>query len=121
MENETTTQQTNVNSSALQTLPNSTGVLVLGILSIVMCFCYGLFGVVLGIIALVLSGKAKALYNENPSLYTEGSFKNMKAGRICAIIGTALSSLYIVVVIIYVAIVGVALGTLFTQFPWESF
>jgi len=70
---------------------------------------------------LVLSGKANALYHENPDLYTEGSYKNMKAGRICAIIGTVLSSIYVAVVIIYLMIVGAAIGTVFTQFPWESF
>ncbi len=40
-----------------QELPNSTGVLVLGILSIVFCWCYGIPGLVLGIIALVMSKK----------------------------------------------------------------
>jgi len=117
MENETTTTHKNVHPAVQQPLPNSTAVLVLGILSIAVCWCYGLFGITMGIIALVLSGKARALYLENPELYTEGSFKNMKAGRICAIIGTVLSSIYIVVIIIYIAILGVAFGTLFTQLP----
>lgn len=120
MEN-TTTQQQNVQPIVQQPLPNSTAVLVLGILSIAICWCYGLFGVTMGIIALVLSGKARALYAENPEMYTEGSFKNMKAGRVCAIIGTILSSVYIAVLIIYLLVVGAALGTLFTQFPWENF
>jgi len=121
MENETTTQQGNVQPVVQQPLPNSTGVLVLGILSIVMCFCYGLFGVALGIIALVLSGKAKTLYEQNQELYTEGSFKNMKAGRICALIGTILSSLVLVFWVVYFIIVGAAIGTIFTQLPWDSF
>ncbi len=121
MENTTVTPTENVQPSVKQQLPNATAVLVLGILSIAICWCYGLFGITMGIIALVLSGKSRALYNENPDLYTEGSFKNMKAGRVCAIIGTILSSLYLAIIIIYVMIVGVALGTLFTQFPWESF
>lgn len=120
MEN-VTTQQQNVQPAVQLPLPNSTAVLVLGILSIAICWCYGLFGVTMGIIALVLSGKARALYNQNPELYTEGSFKNMKAGRICAIIGTVLSSVYIAFVIIYLLIIGAAVGTLFTQFPWENF
>ena len=45
-----------------QPLPNATPVLVLGILSIVMCFCYGILGLILGIIALVLSASSKRLY-----------------------------------------------------------
>ncbi|HEX3009601.1 MAG TPA: CCC motif membrane protein [Bacteroidales bacterium] len=102
-------------------LPNSTAVLVLGILSIVLCFCWGIFGVTLGIIALVLANKANALYTENPGVYSEGSYKNMKAGKICAIVGTSLSGLYMLFMIIYLSIVGAALGTIFSTMPWETF
>ena len=99
-----------------QNLPNSTGVLVLGILSIVFCFCYGLVGMVLGIIAIVLGNKANKLYNENPKTYSESSYKNMKAGKVCGIIGLCLSSLYLIVIIIYISIVGAAL----TAMPWAE-
>ncbi|MEE4196977.1 MAG: CCC motif membrane protein [Bacteroidales bacterium] len=119
MEN-TTTQPNETTPQVQQTLPNSTAVLVLGILSIAICWCYGLFGITMGIIALVLSSKANAIYASNPEQYTQGSFKNMKAGRVCAIIGTILSSLYLVVIIIYLLIVGAALSTIFTQMPWEA-
>ncbi len=121
MENTTTPTAQENQAIMQQQLPNATAVLVLGILSIVMCFCYGLFGVALGIIALVLSGKAKNLYNQNPDLYTMSSFKNMNAGRVCAIIGTILSSLVLVFWVVYFVIVGAAIGTIFTQMPWESF
>ena len=76
-------------------LPNSTAVLVLGIISIVTCLFYGVIGLVCGIIALVLFKKDNNLYNSNPSLYTEPSYKNLKAGQICAIIGLSLSALFI--------------------------
>ncbi|MBI2279909.1 MAG: hypothetical protein HYU68_04370 [Bacteroidetes bacterium] len=99
-----------------QVLPNATGVLVLGILSIVFCFCYGVIGIVLGIIAIVLANKANKLYLENPTNYSESSYKNMKAGKVCAIIGLCLSSLYLIVVIIYISIVGAAL----TALPWAE-
>jgi hypothetical protein len=46
-----------------QQLPNATSVLVLGILSIVVCF-------VCGIIALVMSNKDMAMYKANPEAYT---------------------------------------------------
>lgn len=105
----------------VQPLPNSTAVLVLGILSIALCWCYGVIGLTLGIIALVLSNKATKVYNENKSAYTESSYKNMKAGKICAIIGTSISGLYILIVIVYLSIVGAALGTIFSTMPWESF
>lgn len=97
-----------------QQIPNSTAVLVLGIISIVGCFCYGLVGLILGIIALVLSGKANALYQLNPGNYSESSLKNLKAGRICAIIGTCVSALYFVILIIYIAFI----GTVLTAMPW---
>ncbi len=94
-----------------QSLPNATGVLVLGILSIVFCFCYGIIGMTLGIIALIMANKAKKLYMASPESYSESSFKNVNAGRICAIVGLCLSSLYIVFLIIYIGIIGAAVGT----------
>jgi len=87
---------TNISNNKQVALPNATGVLVLGIISVSIFWCYGLFSVVLGIIALVLSKKAGALYNENPKNYTESSYKNMKAGRICAIIGLSCGALFII-------------------------
>ncbi len=89
-----------------QTLPNSTAVLVLGIISIVGCFCYGVIGLILGIIAIVLSSKAITLYKINIGTYTEQSYNNMKAGRICAIIGLSLSAAYLICIIIALAFYG---------------
>lgn len=93
-----------------QTLPNSIGALVLGILSIVFCFCYGIIGVTLGIIALILANKAIKLYMASPETYSESSYKNVKAGKICAIVGLSLSSVYIIFLIIYIGIIGAAVG-----------
>lgn len=118
MENSTDNKQV---SQIQQPLPNATGILVLGILSIVTCCVAALPGVVLGIIALVMSGKSKALYAESPEKYTLSSFKNMNAGRICAIIGTIISSLYLVYLIIYIVFLGAVAGSLLTSFPWDSF
>ena len=81
-------------------LPNSTTVLVLGIISIVSSFCYGL-GVVLGIIALVLANKDKRLIAENPEGYSISSISNLKAGRICSIIGITISALFLVIIVVY--------------------
>jgi len=86
------------NFNPVKSLPNATAVLVLGILSIVMCFAYGIVGLILGIIALVLHKKDKAIYNSNPNGY-EASFKNSQAGNVCAIIGVSLSALYIIFII----------------------
>ncbi|MES2592075.1 MAG: CCC motif membrane protein [Bacteroidota bacterium] len=98
----------------VQQVPNSTAILVLGIISIVGCFCYGIVGIVTGIVALVLSSKAKALYEQNPGNYSEASVKNMRAGRVCAIIGTCLSGLYLVILIVYIAF----FATVLTAMPW---
>ena len=117
---ENTQEQKPQNVVFQKAVPNSTPVLVLGIISIVMCWCYGLIGIILGIIALSISGKGKTAYEEHPELYTESSFKNLKAGRICAIIGLSLSGIYVIGVLIYLSIVGVALGSFFSSFPWES-
>lgn len=100
-----------------QQLPNSIGVLVLGIISIVGCICYGIVGVTCGIIALVLANKATAMYNANPGQYTLSSYNNMKAGRVCAIVGTSISGAYLLVVIIYLIVVGSFISTI----PWHRY
>jgi len=115
---ETKIHQKNINQ---QTLPNSGGVLAMGIISIAGCWCYGFIALTLGIIALVLASKSMKLYNANPELYTEGSYKNLKAGRVCAIIGTSLSGMLVLGIIIYLLIIGTAIGTFFSATPWESF
>ena len=96
-------------------VPNSAAVLVLGIISIALCWCYGVVSLTCGIIALVLGSKAMSLYKSNPSNYTISSFNNLKAGRVCAIIGLCLSALMLVYIIIVFAFVGAA----FSAMPWE--
>jgi hypothetical protein len=84
-------------------------VLVLGILSLVFSFCCwtgGIIGIILSIIALAISSKSVKLYNENPANYD--GFGNLKAGRIMAIIALCLSSIYLVLAIIYISILGIA-------------
>jgi hypothetical protein len=88
-------------------LPNATAVLVLGILSIIGCFCYGT-GLIMGIIALVLARKDMRLYATNPAAYMPSSFSNIKAGRICAIIGTVMSAIYVLLIIIVLIAFGAA-------------
>lgn len=74
-------------------LPNSTTSLVLGILSIVTCWCYGLPGIILGVIGFILGNKSIKEHNEDPYLY-EG-IGNAKAGKITSLIGVILSILFI--------------------------
>ena len=89
-------------------LPNATAVLILGIASIVCCCGHGILGIICGIIALVLAKTATNLYDSNPGKYTEGSFKNMNAGKICALIGLSLSVIYLILSIVLIAIVGIS-------------
>ena len=89
-----------------KTLPNSTATLVLGIVSIVSCWMYGVFGVILAIIALVISKKSLDLYNQNPDEY-EG-IGNLKAGRTMAIVGLSLSGLFLLAIIIAISLIGAA-------------
>lgn len=86
-------------------LPNGTAVLVLGILSIIGCFCYGI-GVILGPIALILARKDSKLYHSNPAGFILGSWKNLKAGRVCAIIGTILSVIFVVYLVFIISYIG---------------
>jgi hypothetical protein len=104
-------------------LTNSQGILILGIFSLVTAVCcggIGFVGLVLGIIAVVMSSKAEQMYAANPAPYTETSYKNVNAGRICGIIGIVINGVLILAGIIYLLIVGVGLTALFESFPWEN-
>ena len=94
-------------------LPNSTAVLVLGIVSIIGCFLYAIPGVVCGIIALVLFKKDKQVYMQDPVGY-ELSYKNSKAGQVCAIVGLCLSGIFLLTLIWVFTMA-------FTVFPGRSF
>jgi predicted PurR-regulated permease PerM len=87
-----------------QELPNATLILVFGILSIIGCCCYGIVGVIFGIITLVMAKKAMDLYNENPEMYL--GYQNVKIGRILAIIGLVLSALFLLTCIAALIIYG---------------
>ncbi len=87
-----------------QKLPNSTLILVFGIISILTCCCYGIIGLILGIVAIVLANKATKIYAENPEIYT--GYSNVKTGKILAIIGVIINALFLVYVIYIFAVVG---------------
>ncbi|WP_281990818.1 hypothetical protein [Aquimarina aggregata] len=61
--------------------------------------------------ALVLAKKAKEMYHANPELYT--GYENLKAGRICAIVGTILSSIYLLIIAVYIIFLG-------AMMPWSE-
>ncbi|HET6990425.1 MAG TPA: hypothetical protein VFJ43_03835 [Bacteroidia bacterium] len=78
-------------------LPNSGGILTLGILGIVLA---GGIGIILSIIAIAMASGAINTYNQNPGRYTEQSLSRVKAGRTCAIIGLCL---FVVVILLVIA------------------
>ncbi len=104
-------------------LPNSQGILILGIFSLITTFCcggIGFVGLVLGIIAVVMSSKAEQMYLANPAAYTEASYKNVNSGRICGIIGIVVNGILILAGIVYLLVLGAGLTALFSTFPWED-
>ena len=106
------------NASFLPALPNATASLVLGIISIVMCWCYGILGLILGIIGLVLGSKAVTLYKQSPGIYSEASYKNASAGKICSIIGLILGGLYVFLIIAFWSTMAALIGGIL---PWADF
>ena len=97
--------------NAPQNLPNATASLVLGIISIVFFLCYGVIGLVCGIIGLVLANKDRKLYKTYPEMYSPSSYSTSNAGRTCSIIGLVLSSIFILVIILELIVVGSLITT----------
>lgn len=84
----------------IEALPNANGVLTLGILSLVFM---GLVGIILAIIALSISANPKGMYELDPDKYTVSSYKNLKAGRVCAIISLSVSGALLLILIMALA------------------
>ncbi len=80
-----------------QRLPNATLVLVLGIISIITCICYGQ-GLILGIVNLFLARNTSRMYHAEPDRYT--GHGDVKVGRILSIIGIILSILFLAAIIV---------------------
>jgi hypothetical protein len=95
-----------------QPLPNATAALVLGIISLVGIFCYGIVGLTCGIIGLVLANKDRALYRAAPELYNPSSYSTSQAGRVCSIIGIVLSGVFLLFIIVYLIFVGTIISSL---------
>jgi len=80
-------------------LENETAVLVLGIISLVICGA----GFITSIISIVMGNQAIKAYKASPELYKESSYKNVKAGRTCGIVGL---SLHLLVFLVYIGMFG---------------
>ena len=91
----------NIHGNQPVNLPNATAALVLGIISIVGAFCYGIVGIICGIIGLILANKDRKLYQATPELYSASSYSSLNAGRTCSIIGLILGGLFLLIIIFY--------------------
>ncbi len=81
-------------------LPHSQAALILGISSIITaCCCYGVVGIILGVIGIMQANKAVALHNQDPDLYT--GINNANTGKTTSIIGIILG---VITVIVYLYI-----------------
>jgi magnesium-transporting ATPase (P-type) len=87
-----------------QKLPNATAVLVLGIASLIGCCCYGVFGLLFGIVGIAISKKDMVLYSQNPNNFN--NYKNLKIGRVLCIIGIILSVITILIFGFVIYVVG---------------
>lgn len=86
-----------------QKLSYATGVLILGILSVLSSCCYGI-GFLFSIIALVLFSIDAKKYRLNPDLYD--NYSTLNVGRILAIVGLVLSALLIAFVVWFIMEIG---------------
>ena len=87
-----------------QKLPNATTSLVLGIISIITCCCYGIIGLPLGIAAFITGKKAIKLNEEHPEEY-EG-VGNAKTGKILGIVGIILNIVFVAYLVWFISMIG---------------
>ena len=90
-----------ITNNTQKDLPNSTTILVLGILSLIFCWCYGFIGLVLGIIAVALSNGQRRLYLESPGEYTEDYYLNVNSVRTCGIIAICIAAVIMLIAIVF--------------------
>jgi ABC-type Fe3+ transport system permease subunit len=79
-------------------IPHSKTVLILGIVSIPSCFCFGIVGVIIAFFTFYLHKKAILSYTSNSEKYRKTSYNNLKTGKICATIGLILGLMYLLFV-----------------------
>jgi H+/Cl- antiporter ClcA len=77
-----------------QKLPNATAVLVLGILSFLTFCCYGIFGIVFGLVGYLMSRSDSKRLQENPGEY--GNQNVHTVGKILSLIGLILGVLTLI-------------------------
>jgi hypothetical protein len=97
----------NSNNAPQETAPNAVAVLVLGILSILGLFCYGVVGLVLAIIALALAIEPTRKYRMEPGRYTDSSINQVKAGKICSWVTVGIIGVFVLILLMFgLAVIG---------------
>lgn len=86
-------------SNAGQSSGKAIASMVLGIVSLITCFAYGIIGLPCGIIAVVLAKKATVAVQEGKA--PASSLGMVKAGRICGWIGIALNGIAFLIMVVY--------------------
>lgn len=87
-----------------QKLPNTGLIIGLGIASILLCWCYGVLGLILSVVAIILASKSKSIYNESPEDYSD--YSSLNTGKVIAIIGLILNILFLLVIIWMISLLG---------------
>jgi archaellum biogenesis protein FlaJ (TadC family) len=88
-------------------IPMANTTLVLAIVSVIGCIFYGIPGIILALIAIVLHKRVKEVYKTDPVIYQQ-SYNTARAGWIIAIIsllisiGTTIYTVYVFYVLWYV-------------------
>lgn len=83
-----------------QTSGRAIASMVLGIVSLVTCFAYGIIGMPCAIIAIILSKKARLAVQDGTAPIS--SLGMAKAGKICGWIGVGLNSIGLLLLLFYV-------------------
>ncbi len=88
--------------------PGAVASLVCGIISIVLAWLgWGaLFGLILGIVGISMSNKAKRLAQADPDKFEMGGVRS--GGFVCSIIGTVLSAIMLIVVVLIIGVFAAA-------------
>lgn len=85
-------------------LPNAQSAYIIGIISCVLTFTSLIFGLILGIIAVVEGNKAIKTYEQQPELYERKEYENAKTGKLLGWISIGLSIFFILVVFLIIII-----------------
>lgn len=91
----------NHSNAPQQAAPNAVAVMVLGILSILGLFCYGVIGLILAIIALALAVEPTRKNRLEPGRFTESSMSQVKAGKICSWITIGILGVFVLIFLMF--------------------